>query len=142
MIPGRVTPTGVESDGDPQLSFVVSAGIPTAAARNFSGYLVVAEVTDCAERPINRDCLFRRQCRRYASRCRHLWLNALTHRLKGLFHALLICEKRAKIVGQIGMATQQFTAIRHLAGINGFQIIEKNSLQPLVARDIAGRPLV
>ena len=30
MIPGRVTPTGVESDGDPRLSFVVSAGTPTS----------------------------------------------------------------------------------------------------------------
>ena len=30
MIPGRVTPAGVETDGDPRLSFVVSAGIPTS----------------------------------------------------------------------------------------------------------------
>ena len=30
MIPGRVTPSGVEPDGDPRLSFVVSAGIPTS----------------------------------------------------------------------------------------------------------------
>ena len=30
MIPGRVTPTGVESDGDPRLSFVFSVGMPTS----------------------------------------------------------------------------------------------------------------
>src|SRR5262245_21998751 len=30
MIPGRVTPAGVEEAGDPRLSFVVSAGTPTS----------------------------------------------------------------------------------------------------------------